>query len=490
MDFLNPKKKRAHRNRLFVGYGLMAVILAMATLIIAIWANGYAYDRKTGDIIQNGLLFVDAHPEPASIALNGEAKGQTDARLVLPAGNYHVKLTRKGYRSWERSFVLEGSTVERLVYPFLFPEKLKITDVQLYGSVPGLATESPDRNWIVLQQPQSLTKFDIVDTASATNTTTTVTLPASVLTPGPGTNRLEMVEWSTDNRHVLLKHSFDGGNRFIIFDREAPASSININTTFNQPITDVKLRDKRFDELYLYKAEGGVLQTADVRSKQVTPLLTGVLAFKSHGADTLLYATRGGVAEGKVSIRVLQGSDTFFIREVPISPVYLLDLARFDNEWYVAVGASTENRVYLYREPFTAIRRSPSQLPLPMVALRVNSLQFLSFSANTRFVAAQGGSQMAVFDLEHDRLYRYDTGLALSPGQKITWMDGHRLMVVNKDKVVVFDYDHTNVQTLVAAYPSYELFFDRDYNELYSVSPSVVVPGRPALTRTELKIVE
>src|SRR5687768_8210108 len=140
MDFLDPKKKRAHRIRLYIGYSLMAIVLLISTLILVFEANGYDVDRKTGDVIQNGLVFVDAHPAQAKVILNGVEKGQTDMRLVLPTGQYDLELQRNGYRSWKRRFNLEGSTIERLVYPFLFPTKLEPADIQLYASQPGLAT--------------------------------------------------------------------------------------------------------------------------------------------------------------------------------------------------------------------------------------------------------------------------------------------------------------------------------------------------------------
>src|SRR5690606_12414954 len=101
MDFLDPKKKRSHNIRLYIGYGLMAIALTIATLIVVFAAYGYGIDRKTGDVIQNGLLIVDSHPESAHIFINNEDKGTTDSRLVLPANAYTVELRRDGYLPWK-----------------------------------------------------------------------------------------------------------------------------------------------------------------------------------------------------------------------------------------------------------------------------------------------------------------------------------------------------------------------------------------------------
>ncbi len=63
MDFLDPRKKRAYKIRLYIGYFLMAVALSIGTLILLFEAYGYDVNHKTGEVIQNGLVFVDSRPE-------------------------------------------------------------------------------------------------------------------------------------------------------------------------------------------------------------------------------------------------------------------------------------------------------------------------------------------------------------------------------------------------------------------------------------------
>ena len=92
MDFLDPNKKRAHTIRLFVGYFLVGTAIALASLILLFQSFGYDVDRKTGKVIQNGLIFLSAHPESADVYLNGQRKDKTDLRLAVPAGPYSVEL--------------------------------------------------------------------------------------------------------------------------------------------------------------------------------------------------------------------------------------------------------------------------------------------------------------------------------------------------------------------------------------------------------------
>jgi hypothetical protein len=123
MDFLDPKKRRAYHIRLIVGYVLVAIVIGLATVILVYGANGYGINTKTGQIVQNGLLFADSKPGGARIYLNDvDQNAATAARLVLPAGNYKLTLKKSGYRDWSRHFTLSEQSVARYVYPFLFPE--------------------------------------------------------------------------------------------------------------------------------------------------------------------------------------------------------------------------------------------------------------------------------------------------------------------------------------------------------------------------------
>src|SRR4051812_44689192 len=113
MDFLDPKKKRSNRTKLFIGYGLVAIVIYLATYFLVLATGGYGFDKDRHTIIQNGLVFVSAHPESATMFVNGTDRGGTDGRLVLEEGTYTLELKRSGYRDWKREFALEGGSVER-----------------------------------------------------------------------------------------------------------------------------------------------------------------------------------------------------------------------------------------------------------------------------------------------------------------------------------------------------------------------------------------
>ena len=182
MDFLDSKKKKAHRIRLFIGYTLMSVALVMSTILIVLLTSGYDIDRSTGVIIQNGLAIIDAHPEAAEIFVNGKAKGRTSQRLFLPEGKYEIKLQREGYRTWQHNITLEGSTIEQLVYPFMFPTSLKTSVLKTSEVKPSMVSQSADRRWLVQQVPGKFGTFELTDLNDAKNPSSELVLPNDTVT--------------------------------------------------------------------------------------------------------------------------------------------------------------------------------------------------------------------------------------------------------------------------------------------------------------------
>ena len=152
MDFLDPRKRQAHKARLIIGYILVAMAIGLSTVILVYAAYGYGFNTKTGQIIQNGLLFVSSHPTKASIYINGAYQNSsTNNRLVLQAGSYNLDLKKTGYRDWQRKVVLDELSVDRFDYPFLFPTKPVAANLKTYSTAPPLFTETPNQHWLLSQ---------------------------------------------------------------------------------------------------------------------------------------------------------------------------------------------------------------------------------------------------------------------------------------------------------------------------------------------------
>lgn len=487
MDYLDPKKQARHHIILFTGYILIAIAIVITTLILVYQAYGFGIG-KNGDVIQNGLVFFSSQPSGADIYLNGQRNNaRTNSRIVLPEGIYQVKLERKGYRSWERKIELSGGKVKHFDYPFLLPETLSSRRLHTYASAPGMVAQSPDRRWLIVQQPTDQTKFDVYDLKNPENPAEVLALPSALITkPATPGERWEATEWASDNKHVLVKHYFDSKTEYILINREDSQRSRNLTTNLNLSSGELSLRDKKFDLYYLYDSTKKTLRTLGLSEPQATAVQDEVLAFKSYGSKTIVYATSVGAPNGRVAVRLKDGDKTYTIRLLPAGPAYLLDLTKYSDDLYVAAGGPVGDRVYVYKDPIGQISKLPKQNPVPTQVLRVPQANHLSFSASAQFVVAQNATQFGVYDFENETGYNYTTHEAIDPPQvQANWMDGNRLLYVSAGKLRMFDYDYANKQTLVEAHPGYRPAFSPDYTYVYVLAP-VPGGGEVQLTQTAL----
>jgi hypothetical protein len=491
MDFLDPQKQRKQRYIFGIGYTLIAVAILIATIILLYLSYGFNFG-KNGQIIQNGLVFISAQPGTANIYINGHRNTRTtDTRIQIPAGDYDVRLTRSGYRDWQRSITVTGASVQHFDYPLLFPQQLTTTTVKTYATAPDLALQSPDHRWLLTEETAGTPTFNEYDLNNPKQASQAVAIPSTVITKpdAGGAEAYTLVEWSTDNKHVLLSHTYSGGQEYIMFDRDTPADSVNVTTQLKlTPGQTVSLRNKSFDHYFVLDPGTQTLATADLGNTALTPYLEKVLAFKSYGSDTVLYATAQGVPADKAQIVLHQNNTNYNIRQVDAQPPYLLDLTKYAGTLYTALGASGDSEVDVYQDPVGQQQRSPTHTMVPVSVLRVVTPNYVGFSANAQFIVAENGTQFSVYDAESDNKFTYTVPTPLDSGQShATWMDGDRLTLTSGGKLVVFDYDHANAETLVPADGRYTPFFSRDYKVLYTLAPGPAkTPGSVNLTSTSL----
>lgn len=480
MDYLDPRKRRYYNLRLVIGYILVAIVIGLATVIVVYGANGYGFNTKTGQIVENGLLFVDSKPAGAEIFLNGvDKQTATSARMILPAGDYTLTLKRSGYRDWSRSFVLDGQSVSRYIYPFLFPVTPRVTGLHTYKTEPGIITESPNRHWLLVQNnTQSAQKqvpvFDQYDTTTLDKTAPSVTqlsFPASLLKNYSGSSKLKVVEWSTDNNNLLLEHTYTGGSEYVVFDRADPTKSFSVNSMFNVTPDAVSLFNKSVSQLYIYDKAAGSLRLATVSSRSLgSAIVTDAAAYKPYGKNLLLYVTAKNEPAGRVAAKIWDNGQNYTLFEFRAGHHYLIDLAQFQGHFYYFAGSDSEGRVNLYKDPLNDLTDTATGKALAFLALSLPGASTGSFSDNARFIGIENGQHFAIYDLETGDAYSYSISDPLAA--EMDWMDGHRYIGVTNGKVLVMDYDGTNKQLLTSTNLPEGGFFSGDYNHLLTLAPA------------------
>ena len=490
MDYLDPKKEARHRVLLFTGYAFIAVAIGLTSMVLLYQAYGFGV-QKNGNVTQNGLAFFSSQPNPANVIIDGKpTRYSTNTRVSLSSGIYNVELSREGYNSWKRTVEIEGGGVQRFDHPFLIPSKLTTEEVKAYNPAPGMTTQSPDRRWLMVQQPNSMVAFDIFDLKSPEKPPTNVTIPANLITQASGPQSWKMVSWASDNENVLLEHLFAGKSEFVLVNRTAPSESRNLNTVLGAQPTKLTLKDNKFDKYYLYNQSTRSLQVASISEPTPVAVLENVISYKSYGNDTVLYTTDTDQPAGTVAVRLKSGTKTYNIRKFAAGSNYLLDLAKYSGDIYLVAGSSNLGKVYVYKDPIGQIESKANKIPTPEYVMRVNAANYISFSNTAQFIMAQNGNQYGVYDFENERGYNYTTSQPMdAPATNAFWMDGSRLTYVSGGKTFIFDYDYTNQQFLSSASSSYLPAFSSNYKFVYTMSPGATSP-QINLTETSLRTPE
>ena len=489
MDFLDPNKHRAHTRRLIIGYVLIGLAILLAVTVLLYLT--YGFTLKQGKVIQNGLLFVSSAPSGAKIYLNDKSEGKTGTHMTLEAGSYVLRLSRDGYRDWQRAVTVEGGSIEHIDYPFLVPKNLITTNVAAYSSAPALISQSPDRRWLLVWRPSSLAALDIYDLKDPKKIASSVrhaSLPADLLAKATGAQSLEFVEWADDNIHALVRHTYNKTAEYLLVNRKDLSQSVNLTKALGlKPTMKPSLRSKKFDQYFVYDAAAKSLSVQTLNKPGRETLLTNVLDYKSYGDNEVLYATPGA-DKAHTAIKILDNGHSHTLRSVAASKKYLLELSRYGNAWYAVAGAPSEGRVYVYKNPASTLRDQPNKPLVPMSVLKVADANHVSFSANSQYVAVENGKNFAIYDIEYDKSFAYTADDAPDKPQAFaTWMDGNRLQFVSGGKVVIFDYDGTNRQALSVESANFLPYFDSSYRYLYTIAQTPKVSSNATNGQTPPK---
>jgi hypothetical protein len=484
MDYLDPKKKQRHKIQLFIGYGLFAIAIGIATLVLVYLANGYYVDRGTGQIIQNGLVYVDSKPGGASVYLNNvKQRGVTDARLVLPAGDYDISLGKGGYREWRRSLALEGGTLRELTYARLIPNELETERAVNLRANPVTALQSINKRWIALGYADNPLLLDIFDTENPQNQPLALQLPPELVENTAG--QLEIIEWAGDNKTFIAKYITDNSTVHLLIDRENPELARNMNTIFNNRSYQISFRDRNKNEYFVYQPATQSLFTASLDSGvSSTPFAVRVQEYKTFENDWLLYITNS-TEEGMVEARFRRGDNDVLLKNLKVADNYLLQLAKLENDPIMGIASTVENRATVYRDPLGYLEQNPqASIPLATTVLRVSEPIDLRISSDSSMILAYGLENFASHEFEADRTYIFNVEVPIDPIQELRWVDGQHFLFSSGGIQMMMDFDGSNMYDLVASEVKLGSFYNEEIDNMFTFAlatpASENVPTLPA----------
>ncbi len=481
MDYLDPDKKRKHKQRILFGYFLFTIAIAMATTLLVFLAKGYYVDRNTGEFIQNGLVFIDSEPGGAKVTINNVLqRGTTDVRLVIPEGDYKVDLALDGYRPWTRSFDLDGGSLRKLTYAKLIPNELTSSVVLDLPYLPTDSLQSINKRWVVLADEKAPLNIKLIDIDQNTPVLSDLTLSASLFAVNP-TGTLQFIDWTGNDNKIFASYTTPESVQYLMIDRQNPAFSINLTKTFGDKPYEISMIDRKEDQFFVYDITTKKLFKASITDGvSATPFVDSeLLGYKPFGSDWLLYVRESG-EDGLVEVRFRRGNEDIKLRLMKTSDKYLLELAKLGDEPVMAVASAVEGFAVVYHDPQGYLKSHvESKTPVPSAVLKTDGINDLSISSDSSAVVAIGPEKFASHEFESEKSITFDVEGVLDPGQEVRWLDGQHIIFSVEGVQNIVDFDGSNQYSLVESLASLGSYYSNAEEQMYTFRLPVVDVNNP-----------
>lgn len=466
MHHVNKKRKKALTLR-FTAYAVTLTLTAITTVVLLFVALGYRFNSADGDVVRSGLLLVDSKPEAAEIYINNELKDNAaPGRFILKGGSYDISLRRDGYRNWEKNIAVDASGVSEAKYPILIPEKLNAKSVGKSFAAPSFVSQSKNRKNL-LTHVTNQTEFKLTQLDKDTPKVTALPLSDQFVREEGKAGAFKLIEWALDGRHVLLEQTLPSGTvQIMSFDIGKPESAINISKLYGvETPSDIHYVGGNTDAVYGIK--DGLLKKQSLSTASIEILLQNVRTYQPYGDNIILYESIA--SDETISLGIMK-NDTSKIIKKKIDPTikHFLKYAEYDKEYYYVAAEENGPNVTLYRDPLD----TPAGVKMkPFITLPFENTKQLTFSGSSQFIFAQNGNRALTYDLRELLSYKLELPFAVSPSEKLEWIDGFHLIAIAEDgSGHLLDYDGKNLQKLIGIKSGSRLYFAPDMRSLFRIN--------------------
>lgn len=387
-----------HKYRLPFFLATLAFI-AVVGFGVSMLARGYRLDPKKLEISPTGILVVTSSPDAAQILINGELETATNATITLSPNIYDVEVKKEGYLSWKKRLEIKREEVTK-IDTVLFPAAPNLSALTFSGAISPIL--SPDGNKIVFGIPENKKNgLWIMDLGN---------LPIGFSTEARQITNVNIDSahwfWSADSRHILIVNN---NSTFITPATEFTPESNLINLQGSK--LALTLKDWLLDEK---KRREGNFENLPQELREFFENKTAKTAFSPDGKKVLFIASVDAEIPSNILPQIPGSSTQKEERLVKKDNVYVFDLKE-DKNFFV-----TSQKVYLENA-------NPSYNPVLAPENKITTLA------------------QAVAKLE-------------KLPSKISWFaSSNHLVLSEKDKVTIMDYDGTNQQVVFSG--SYEAPF-------------------------------
>lgn len=457
-------KKTGQKTALRIVAYIVTIFLTLsATAILMLIALGYRFDSKAGEVEVGGLALIDSKPESARVDINGQLEDNaTPTRSFLLSGDYNIDLTRNGYKKWSKKLKVKPSSVNDLSYALLIPNEIKLTKTQSNVTTPQMVSQSPSKTLVLVHQANN-DFFTLLKLGGDKLETSKIRFTEEVESVDSSFGKLKAIEWSDDNRSVLVQQKLANGDlTYLKVNVRGDGDVVNLGQLYGPELPD-NLHFVAGENSEVYGLKDGVLSRYDTQKAQINLMVRDVVNY-SVGVDKTVainqFLKKNGTArvvlykDGKATPVISTKSDR--------SSIKLMDYSEYDGDKYLTIATSKDTKVSMYRNPLYQPQGFKNK-PFYQFDSKINIAR-VQESPDGKFILIAGSKKALVYDLKNLVPYR----LSASSKNGYKWLNSYHLIYANdKGKDSIVDYDGFNFSEIVSSSSLGPVMFSQDLKTIY-----------------------
>lgn len=475
----NPKHRRRDLAKRILTYVVMTLSVVTLVAVALFLVLGYGVDKE-GQPEQRGLLQFRSFPTGATVSLDGARQGfTTNGKKNTSAGYHSVTMELKKYRSWNKSFDI-GSGELLWLNALLIPQQITTREVQSFEQLTSMKV-SPDKKWIAVVEKPNEPKLKIIDIRDEDNPRISeLAIPEIVTQANSPSDIFKISEWDFGSRYMLVTRTTGDKTEWLRIDRSDATNARNISVLKNIPIANAHFVGSSGNLLQVLS--GGVVRTIDISrtDEPIKSIVENVREFELYKDDRIAYVAnlpnRQVVGFYDGTKQKLRSIKTFKPDQVNIHT----SASSYFNDDYQAIS---------YGETIEVIK-NPLEGKQRFVKFKlVGGAQWLYFSNNGRFVVAQNGSSLSVYDLERKQnfVFTIPNNPTYTLDHHLKWLDDFHLVSDAGGTLTIFEYDGTNIETIGNVLEGYDMSLSDNSKRLFDIARNSVT-GKPILQSSSMVV--
>ncbi len=450
-------------------YVVMTLSVFMTVSFIIFFILGYRFNSDDGRIEQYSFLQFGTSPSGATVNVDGvEIGAKTPNKTTVKPGQHQFTMARDGYETWKKTVYLKPGVITWLNYALLVPKQLKVEAVSNYTSI-YLSLASPEGHYMIVQKTADNPVFDLADLSSDTVKSRVLTIPTSAYSAG--TNSVfKITKWDYGGRYVLIDHTYDGKQEWLVMDTQDANLTKNITRTFNIVVSSIGFSGTGGNQFY-------ALNQTDIRKLDLSgstiskPLVLNVTSFDVSKSNVVTYIGNNPDVAGAQVAGIYRDGDNVVhvLRTTAVKGANLhIATAHYYNADYVVISDGKKVDILSGSYPNTISDNSTSMKVIASYMM-VQDVQIISFSPIGQYVLTQAGTNFASYDLEYQNLSQ-STIEGTGSSVKLEWLDDNYVWSDRGDNLVIREFDGANSHTINAVVIGQDATMTHNGKYIYSIN--------------------